>query len=131
MKRWLGPLALMLITALATHAAALHFAPAFIMNRAMDALAARGVAPHRFTVPQRITPQTQSVVRSSPDLYYALCRYDLGNPGMQLGVQMGDWPDYQSPSFFAAQTDNFATICGTGRAVSVRLLPPGSAPAQD
>ena len=123
MKRWLGPLAALLVVAAATHAAALHFAPAFIMSRAMDALAARGVALHRFTTPARITPQTQTVVRSSPDLYYALCRYDLSNPGVQLDVRIGDWPDYQSLSFFAAQTDNFATIRGTGRAVAVRLLP--------
>ena len=129
MKRWLGPLALLLVCAAATHAAALHFAPAFIMSRAMDALAARGVGLHRFTTPARITPQSQTVVRSSPDLYYALCRYDLSNPAMQLDVRMGGWPDYQSLSFFAAQTDNFATIRGTGRSVAVRLLPPGSAPA--
>lgn len=128
MRRWLGPLALLLVAAVASHAAALHFAPAFIMSRAMDALAARGVALHRFTVPQRISPQTQTVVRSSPDLFYAVCRYDLSNPATRLSVQMGDWPDYQSLSFFAAQTDNFATIRGTGKAVSVRLLPPGSAP---
>jgi uncharacterized membrane protein len=128
MKRWLGPLAVLLVFAAATHAAALHFAPPFIMSRAMDALAARGIALHRFTSPQRITPQSQSVVRSSPDLYYALCRYDLANPGTQVTVRMGEWPDYQSLSFFAARTDNFATIRGTGRAVAVRLLAPGSAP---
>jgi uncharacterized membrane protein len=128
MRRWLGPLAVLLVCAAATHAAALHFAPGFIMTRAMDALAARGIALHRFTSPQRITPQSQSVVRSSPDLYYALCRYDLANPGTQVTVRMGEWPDYQSLSFFAAQTDNFATIRGTGRAVAVRLLAPGSAP---
>jgi uncharacterized membrane protein len=127
MKRWLGPLAVLLVCAAGTHAAALHFAPAFIMTRAMDALAARGIALHRFTSPQRITPQTQSVVRSSPDLYYALCRYDLANPGTQVSVRMGEWPDYQSLSFFSAQTDNFATFRGTGRPVEVRLLPPGSA----
>lgn len=127
MKRWVGPLAALLVCAAATHAAALHFAPAFIMAQAMDALAARGVALHRFTTPQRVTPQTQTVVRSSPDLYYALCRYDLSNPGMQLEVRMREWPNYQSLSFFAAQTDNFETIRGTGRAVAVRLLPPGSA----
>lgn len=126
MKRWLGPLAVLLACAVATHAATLHFAPAFIMARAMDALEARGVALHRFTVPQRITPQTQTVVRSSPDLYYALCRYDLSNPRMQLSVRMGEWPDYQSMSFFDARTDNFATLRGTGREVAVRLLPPGS-----
>ena len=83
---------------------------------------------HRFIVPQRVTPQTQSIVRSSPDLYYALCRYDLSNPGTQLVVQMGDWPDYQSLAFFDARTDNFATERGSGEQVNVRLLPPGSAP---
>lgn len=128
MRRWLGPLAAALVCALAVHGAALYFAPGLIMARAMEALAERGVALHRFTNPERVTPQTQTVVRSSPDLYYALCRYDLGNPGTQLRVQMGAWPDYQSLSFFAAQTDNFATFRGNGRAVAVRVLPPGSAP---
>jgi uncharacterized membrane protein len=127
MRRWLGPLAVLLACAAGSHIATLHFAPGVIMGRAMEALAERGVALHRFTTPERVTPQTQSVVRSSPDLYYALCRYDLGNPGTQVRVRMGAWPDYQSLSFFAAQTDNYATIRGTGREVTVRLLPPGSA----
>jgi uncharacterized membrane protein len=130
MKRWLGPLVALLACAAGAHVATLHFAPGVIMARAMDMLAARGVALHRFTTPERVTPQTQSVVRSSPDLYYALCRYDLSNPGTQVSVRMGDWPDYQSLSFFAARTDNFATIRGTGRAVAVRLLPPGSTPQE-
>jgi hypothetical protein len=42
---------------------------------------------------------------------------------------MGAWPDYQSLAFFDAQTDNFATLRGTGQQVSVLLLPPGSAAA--
>ncbi len=129
MKRWLGPLAVLLACAAAAHAAVLHFAPGLVMARAMDALAARGVALHRFTTPQRVTPQTQSVVCSSPDLYYALCRYDLANPGMRIRVRMGGWPDYQSLSFFDAQTNNFATLRGTGKDVTVTLLPPGSAAA--
>ena len=127
MTRWLGPLAVLLLCAAGVHWATLHFAPTVIMDRAMATLAQRGVALHRFTTPARVTPQSQQVVRSSPDLYYALCRYDLSNPGTRLAVAMGDWPDYQSLSFFAAQTDNFATIRGTGKAVAVRLLPPGSA----
>lgn len=127
MKRWLGPLVVMLVSAVGVHWATLNFAPTVIMGQAMGVLAQRGVALHRFTNPERVTPQTQQVVRSSPDLYYALCRYDLSNPGMQLAVRMGDWPDYQSLSFFAAQTDNFATIRGAGKPVAVRLLPPGSA----
>lgn len=127
MRRWFGPLAVLLVCAAAVHAVTLHFAPSAIMARAMDALAERGVALHAFTRPQRVTPTSQQVVRSSPDLYYALCRYDLGTPGTRLAVTMGRWPDYQSLAFFDAQTDNFVTVRGTGREVSVRLLAPGSA----
>ncbi len=128
MRRWFGPLAVLMGCALGMHLVTLQFAPGFIMERAMQALAARGVALHQFTAPQRITPQTQSVVRSSPDLYYALCRYDLTTGGQQLMVQMASWPDYQSLSFYDARTDNFATLRGTGTVVSMRLLAPGSAP---
>lgn len=130
MKRWLGPLAVVFATVVAAHALTLHFAPSVIMDRAMAALEERGVALHAFTTPQRVTPQTQTVVRSSPDLYYALCRYDLSNPGARLAVTMGDWPDYQSLAFFDARTDNFATLRGTGREIAVRLLSPGSAPEE-
>jgi uncharacterized membrane protein len=128
MKRWAGPVPVLLLCAVGAHALTLHFAPAVIMDRAMAALAERGVALHAFTTPQRVTPRTQTVVRSSPDLYYALCRYDLADPAARLTVTMGDWSDYQSLAFFDARTDNFATLRGTGRQVAVRLLPPGSAP---
>lgn len=126
MRRWLGPVAVLVITALAAHGLTLRLGPGVIMDRAMDALEARGVALHAFTTPQRVTPQTQTVVRSSPDLYYALCRYDLSDPDARLAVAMGNWPDYQSVAFFDAQTNNFATLRGTGKPVAVRLLPPGS-----
>lgn len=127
MRRWLGPLATALVCAVCAHLATLQFAPGLIMARAMEALAARGVGLHRFTVPQRISPQTQQVVRSSPDLYYALCRYDINDPGMTLMLRMAAWPGYQSLSFFDARTNNFASLRGSGETVLVRLLPPGSA----
>ncbi|AUX68168.1 hypothetical protein CHX26_00335 [Porphyrobacter sp. HT-58-2] len=129
MKRWIGPLAVLMACAVAGHALTLYFAPSFIMARAMDALAARGVALHAFTTPERVTPQSQQVVRSSPDLYYALCRYDLTTPegggsgAPRLEVTMARWDDYQSLSFFDASTNNFATIRGTGKSVSVGLQP--------
>ena len=130
MRRWLGPLAVLLVCSAATHAVTLAQAPDFIMARAMATLADRGVALHAFTATPRVTPQTQQVVRSSPDLTYALCRFDLGEPGTSLAVRMGASPNYQSLAFFDAQTDNFAALRGTGREVSVRLLPPGSAPEE-
>lgn len=126
MKHWLGPFAMLLITAVAAHWATLHYAPSLIMDRTLSALKNRGVAEHAFTTPQRITPQTQAVVRSSPDLFYSLCRYDLSASGSTLTVTMGEWPGYQSLSFFDAKTNNFVTYRGTGEAVSVTLKSPGS-----
>lgn len=128
MKRWTGPVLAMLGCAAAVHAATLHYAPGLIMTRAMDVLEQRGVALHAFTPPQRVTHQTQQVVRSSPDLYYALCRYDLSDPATQVDLHMAAWPAYQSLSFFDKRTDNFATLRATGQQVNTRLLPPGSAP---
>lgn len=128
MMRWLGPLAAALVCAAATHAATLHYSPAIIMDRAMETLAQRGVELHRFTAPLRVNPRTQTVVRSSPDLYYALCRYDLSDLDAALTLRMAAWPDYQSLSFFDAQTNNFATLRAEGETVNVRLLAPGSAP---
>jgi hypothetical protein len=75
MKRWLGPVLVMLAVAAAAHAAALHFAPSLIMSRAMAALAERGVALHRFTQPARITPQTQQVVRCAGPAKQSASRY--------------------------------------------------------
>lgn len=126
MRRWIGPFAAMLVCAAAVHLATLHFAPVVIMDRAMASLAERGVALHRFTVPQRITPQSQQVVRSSPDLYYALCRYDLRFEGSKLVVAIGAWPGYQSLSFFDARTNNFATLRASGQIRRVRLFQPGT-----
>lgn len=125
MKRWVGPLGIMLMAAIAAHAAVLYGAPAFIMDAAMSELAKRNIALHAFTAPQRITPQTQSVVRSSPDLFYSLCRYDLSEPeNSRLHIEMGKWDDYQSLSFFDSSTNNFATIRGGGESVGTVLYPP-------
>lgn len=126
MTRWIGPAILLLVAAIGAHWATLAYAPAFIMDRALGALEARGIEQHAFTAPQRISPQTQAVVRSSPDLFYSLCRYDLSKPGSALSVTMAEWPDYQSLSFFDAQTNNFLTYRGTGKSIAVTLTAPGA-----
>lgn len=124
MKRWIGPLAVLTLTAIAAHWATLSFAPSVIMDRALSTLKDRGIVEHAFTTPRRITPQTQAVVRSSPDLFYSLCRYDL-EPGSFLVVEMSKWGDYQSLSFFDAHTNNFATIRGSDAQELVMLVGPG------
>ncbi|MEL6541576.1 MAG: DUF1254 domain-containing protein [Pseudomonadota bacterium] len=124
MKRWIAPISVLIATAAIAHWATLHFAPSVIMDRALTALKDRGVALHAFTTPQRISPQTQVIVRSSPDLFYSLCRYDLSEHNETLKVTMGEWPDYQSLSFFDGNTINFAKFRGTGKSVTVRLVRP-------
>ncbi len=134
MSRWLGPIAMLIVTALATHWAALHYAPGVIMDRTLATLKNRGIAEHAFTTPQRITPQSQAVVRSSPDLFYSLCRYDLSTNGESsawLDVTIGEWPEYQSLSFFDAHTNNFATIRTAGSAQKVRMISSMAAPGED
>jgi len=112
MRSWIGPIALATVAGLASHWATLTLAPNFIMDAALANLAKRNIALHAFTNPQRITPETQAVVRTSPDLFYALCRYDLSEPESRLYVKIGSWPEYQSLSFFDAETNNFFTIRG-------------------
>lgn len=124
MRGWIGPIIFAIVTGIAAHWATLSYAPGVIMERTLETLENRNVALHAFTNPQRITPETQAVVRTSPDLFYALCRYDLSSVGSVLSVTMGEWPGYQSLSFFDAETNNFATIRGEGRSVTANLVSP-------
>ena len=122
MMRWIGPLAVFIITAVGAHWATLQYTPSVIMDRTLSTLKNRGISQHAFTTPQRISPSTQVVVRTSPDLFYSLCRYDLCEPGSALRVTMGEWPDYQSLSFFDGDTNNFQRFRGQGETVSVRMV---------
>lgn len=130
MRRWLGPLATAGIAGVAAHLALLHLAPAYIMDVAMFQLAKRNIALHDFTAPQRITPQAQAIVRSSPDLFYSLCRYDLSVDGDKLVVELGQWANYQSLSFYDDRTNNFKTVRATGQTRQVRLFGPGELPKE-
>ncbi len=127
MKRLIGPLALSVILGIASHFAILNYAPSVIMDRAYTMLGERGTAVHAFNLAPRMTPQTQSVVRPSPDLAYSACRFDLSEAPNGVRVKMGSYDGYSSLSFFDAQTNNFRTIRGNGEARETRLLPANSA----
>ncbi len=126
MKGWVGPLATAAIAGAIAHVGLLLAAPGVIMDTALDTLEGRGIAEHAFTSPVRITPQSQAVVRSSPDLFYSLCRYDLSEEGSYLSVTMADWPGYQSLSLFDSETNNFTTVRGSGMLVAIDLFGPNS-----
>lgn len=121
MRKWLGPLALCAVLALITHASIVHFAPALIMDRAFTMLEQRGTPLHGFQLAPRMTPETQSVVRPSPDLAYSACRFDLAEAANGIRVQMAAYEGYSSLSFFDAKTNNFLTIRGDGKNQDITL----------
>lgn len=64
---------------------------------------------HDFNLSPRNTPQTQTVVRPSPDLANSICLFDLDKTE-QVNIRAGAWDKVGSVSFFDARTNNFATI---------------------
>ena len=131
MKRWIAPLVFGVVSAGSAHYAVLHFAPSLIMSRAMDLIAQRGAQLHQFQIGQRTTPETQTVVRPSPDLAYSACLSDLSQAPDGLVVTLAATPGYSSLSFFDSDTNNFQKVRGNGQTQQVRLLPPGMASTDD
>lgn len=129
MRRWLPVFAIFVACAVGAHLAVLRFAPELIMARAMSKIAERGIPLHAFTLSPRISPQTQTVVRPSPDIAYSICPYNFGTGIKALRVHIAGWQDYGSLAFFDSDTNNFSTVRDAGQGASVTLLPPGSAAA--
>ncbi len=127
MKNWIGPVIAGAVLALVTHAVVVIAAPGFIMDRAMSVLKKRGSPLHDFGLSPRMTAETQTVVRPSPDLAYSLCRFDLDQAEQGLRVRMAAYDNYSSISFFDSNTNNFLTLRGEGQAREAILLPPGAA----
>jgi uncharacterized membrane protein len=126
MKRLIGPTIVAIALTLASHIAVLEFAPHLIMGRALSLLEERGQPLHGFALGPRMTPENQSIVRPSPDLAYSACLFDLEQAPNGLEITMAGYDRYSSLSFFDRQTNNFATVRGSGDAISVRLMPPGT-----
>jgi len=93
-----------LIGLVAAHAVVLNALPGYIMSKARERMTDSGIPVHQWRMSPRITPETQTVVRPSPDLAYAICVIDVSNGPVTLTVPT--WPEYGSLSIFDASTDN-------------------------
>lgn len=124
--RWIG---LSLVIAVVTHMAVLFGGPYLIMQRVMTRVAETG-GVNAWSFGARVTPQTQRIVRSSPDLAYASCAFDL--TGGPVRIRVAPSADYASLSLYAANTDNFFSIndrkMGPGGADIVLIGPKQPAP---
>lgn len=91
------------------HIVTLQAIPGVIMTVATKKIGeSAGLDANTFRLSPRVTPQSQTVVRPSPDLAYSLCLYDLSEGPIKLTV--APWHAYSSVSFYDARTNNFATI---------------------
>lgn len=86
------------------HVVILNALPGYIMSQARDRIAEGGVGIHAWQMSPRVTPQTQTIVRPSPDLAYSICLIDVSDGPVTLSVPT--WPEYGSVSIFDADTDN-------------------------
>ncbi|MEL7486711.1 MAG: DUF1254 domain-containing protein [Pseudomonadota bacterium] len=108
MKRAAFLFCVLLAAAAIGHYAALALAPRVIMTTALEKMADRGVPLHAFAASPRITPQTQTVVRPSPDLAYSICRYDFDQTSGPIEIVAARSQALSSISFYDASTNNFA-----------------------
>lgn len=98
------PLIVFLISGVLGHVFVLGGIPGFIMGKAHQTFEAQGIPENRFVASERQTPETQRIVRPSPDLAYAICRFDtIEGP---VFINAPKWDGYGSLSIFNAQTDN-------------------------
>ncbi|AXE65383.1 hypothetical protein BBF93_14995 [Hyphomonas sp. CACIAM 19H1] len=104
MRAFLTGLAAFAITFLIAHFVVLSALPGKIMSTVRGQMVERGMPVHAWAMSPRVTPESQPVVRPSPDLAYAICLIDLSNGPVELSVPA--WPEYGSLSIFEADTDN-------------------------
>lgn len=124
--RWIIAALLFAITAFGAHYFTIRAVPGFIMNKVQSTFEAQGLPLNRFVASPRQTPETQRVVRPSPDLSYAVCRFDVSDGPVVISAPA--WDGYGSLSIFDDQTNNVFVASLDGKAASVILHKQGEAP---
>ncbi len=102
--RWVFPLIIFVLSAVIAHVFVLTSLPSFIMSKAHQTFEAQGIPENVFVASPRQTPQTQRIVRPSPDLAYAICRFDTTTG--PVFITAPTWNGYGSLSIFNSKTDN-------------------------
>lgn len=83
MNRWIAPLIVAAMAALAGWYGTLAATPMVIMDRAWTRLAAQA-GVNRMTHGPLVTAESQTIVRPSPDLAYSICAFDLGKGPVEV-----------------------------------------------
>ncbi|MBO6776177.1 MAG: DUF1254 domain-containing protein [Marinibacterium sp.] len=112
-------------SAIAVHLMVIQSMPSFIMSRTTSSLKAAGLKENKWTAAPRIMPLTQKIVRSSPDLFYAVCLLDLTSGQVQISVPL--WPAYGSLSVFDDTSENvhISNLQGNSQPLEIIVALPG------
>lgn len=103
MSRWIGPVIVAVIAALAAWYGTLAAAPTVIMDRAWERLADQ-TGYNAMAHTPLVTAERQTIVRPSPDLAYSVCAFDLGKTPLE--VMANPVPDhYWSLTVFDSVTN--------------------------
>ena len=103
MSRWIGPVVLAVIAAVAAWYGTLAAAPSVIMDRAWHRLADQD-GYNKMTHTPPVVAERQTIVRPSPDLAYSICAFDLTQAPLE--VMIAPVPDhYWSLTVFDSVTD--------------------------
>ena len=119
MRAILGLLVL-IASAAGAHYIVLNKVPSFVMTQAHEMLEEGNIPLHQWVQSPRQTPQTQQVVRPSPDLAYAICRFDTASGPVAISAPI--WDGYGSISIFNGETDNIFVGDGVIAGGSTKLM---------
>ncbi len=97
-------LLVLVVFAAVTHYFVLLSIPGLVMGKANSLFEAQGIPINQWVASPPQTPETQRVVRPSPDLAYAVCRFDTREGPVLISAPT--WEGYGSVSIFNDQTDN-------------------------
>lgn len=115
MIRWI---AVTLVIAALTHAAALFGAPLLIMRQIMTGVADSAGGWNAPLSGPRSDADARRIVMPSPDLLYTICAFDLSQGPVRLSATPPAGT-YWSAAVYAANTDNFFVVNDRGLSAPV------------
>lgn len=100
----------LLSTVVLVHLAAVWAAPRVIMHVLLRATQASGLqADNQAAFPAPVTAASRSIVLPSPDLLYAVCKFDVGRGPVRVTANP-QLPGYWSIALYASNSDNFFVL---------------------
>lgn len=123
MRRWIGPVLAAVVIGCAVHVATIVVIPQAIMRVVLRGAAANAGGVNHFLHSPRTTPQSQTVVRPSPDLAYSACSIDVSRGPVEVAINRT-----VAPAVVALYGQNTDTIWSAGGLVTVPGEQPNPAP---